>query len=1383
VPNLERRATYTAPEATKIAVRLDARDAYDQQTWQRFGPLYVDGPCTPDYVAIRDPDGVYRGWMESGCTLLGVDRRIKREAVDTATLNDDQRFYGTWDDAGLRLAWTGADWGDPPTSSGGGLGQGDGDLFIYLDTGPGGSTTAFAPYGAEGTALHMPGVTPTSTADALTADALVWVRDVETALLLRWEDATNRWAFDGPLDDAAYRFEAEVNGGQTDLYLRFDQLDLTPGGSLDLVAFATDEGTLDIWATMPSVNPLNSGRVVETAAMADRDARFALLHRYHWDSVGAGICPNGSDGSSKAYPDAEVQARLSATPYGVAYSLLDSHLFWLWEELTGERPPDVSSFLTMMSTEHSRVGANQRITYTLRYRNAGPDPATGLYAEVTAHHALRLMPGGAHGRIALGDLAGGAEATISFQGRVDVDRSPEAWAAVTVALYDDAHPSDGPPLERLWVDHQVDRAAPRFVGITQPAYVLGAGSNRIRGYVYDASPVPELTLSVADGSTETCRDATPRDGAWTCELDASGYDDGDVLNLSVEALDAFGQRSVPSAPRRLVVDTTPPTATLTSRAEPSPLLVAGTTQLTGELYDNHGLAGAELCRDGSCTSTRVQLSRAETLRTYDDDPDAPLPITGGTGGLCPGGSGIVRMFTMTDSAGSPPSTVGGVQVGFRAEHPHRDDLDVTLITPSGLSVQLLADDEVSGTAFRNYNVLLDDAAAGSYAAPHDDVVTGTAYARQGRPAAPLAAFIGQPVAGTWQLVICDTDPASNEGTYIDSDLILSPEPGRTVARRGTWAKTLRPETGLDYQTQELSVFGIDLAGNRSDDPLELNVIVDNVPPVITTTEAISRADLGQKVTLLRGTVSDGSPTSDVFIHLQMPDGEVVKRRASRKDEGWWFSMKPSVPGVHTLWVNASDPAGNVSAIEPFVVDVTCIAAQLSMAVIAEPTAEAISSVTLKAVVSNSGGDVIPAGLPIGFYVEGQHVGTASTVDSLRPRRSETVSVTWANSSSGDYTVDIVLNDRTTGVGTLPLCSGQGTARKPISILDVPLNASWNLVSSYVNPFNTRASVVQRPIEGQYVVIQSFDGGAQSYYHDLPPAVNTLQEMDAEHGYWIKTVGDQQTAMSSQETGEIQVPVLQIVGEKIAENRLIELDAGWNLVSYLPRRSQAVTRALQSIEGQYKTVLGYDEGALSYYPDLDPDFNTLDKMAPLSGYWIRMAQPGTLRYPDTLEDSMASASEGGGQHGSTQSLGAPQSAEVGGTGSWVADVRHLEREVGVTPTHSWVNIYGTARQEDGSGGSRPLPVGTAVLAVDPDGVVCGAATVTAAGRYGLLPCYGDDLTTPKDEGAQPGDAIWLMIDGQVLGMAMWTAHGERQWRPLGEVDLWHVYLPVIQRGSR
>ncbi|MFQ5859747.1 MAG: hypothetical protein ACE5LU_29480, partial [Anaerolineae bacterium] len=434
-------------------------------------------------------------------------------------------------------------------------------------------------------------------------------------------------------------------------------------------------------------------------------------------------------------------------------------------------------------------------------------------------------------------------------------------------------------------------------------------------------------------------------------------------------------------------------------------------------------------------------------------------------------------------------------------------------------------------------------------------------------------------------------------------------------------------------------------------------------------------------------------------------------------------------------------------------------------------------------VSNSGGAQMPAGLPVAFYLGnpqagGTLIGTAVTTRALNLGESEDVTVTWDWDTPGDHTITIVVNDDGSGSGPVALCGAPPTVQQTVSILDVPLVESWNLISSYVNPFNTDVKVVQRPISEQFVVIQGFDEeGAKSYWPDLPPPVNTLTDVDGEHGYWIKAVSSDQLSVNSEQlpvlspvegsvhsgqsadrAAEQAVATLRVVGTKSGEDRPLNLAAGWNLVSYLSRRPLPVTEALQSIDGLYTAVLGFDQGALSYYPHLGPEFNTLTTLKSLYGYWIKMDQPATLQYPVT----------GGGL------TTVEEHAAVGRRPSAVAS--EASRAAGVTPTQTWVNLYGPAHLPDGT----LLPVGTIVQALDPTGVVCGAAVAMYEGRYGLLACYGDDPTTPEDEGARPGDPIRLMVDGQELGTAVWTAHGDRHWAPLGPTPLWQVWLPVISR---
>jgi hypothetical protein len=249
-----------------------------------------------------------------------------------------------------------------------------------------------------------------------------------------------------------------------------------------------------------------------------------------------------------------------------------------------------------------------------------------------------------------------------------------------------------------------------------------------------------------------------------------------------------------------------------------------------------------------------------------------------------------------------------------------------------------------------------------------------------------------------------------------------------------------------------------------------------------------------------------------------------------------------------------------------------------------------------------------------------------------------------------------------------------------------------------------------------------------------------------------------------------VAAWRMSGDILPEDQPLSLTPGWNLAGYLPRQPLTVTTALQEIEGQYASVLGFERTALSYYPDLDASYNTLYRMAPGYGYWISATQAITLQYPLT---------------GITETLPMTVTRKA-----WdrLDPVLNTEKDAGVQPTHEWMNFYGGLSLPDGTG----APTETVVLAVDPQGTICGATATWEVGQYGLLGCYGDDPDTPVDEGGVPGDTIRLVVgEGSppvpgswVIGEGTWTAHGARQRVPAPAPPELPVksYLPLLLRGE-
>ena len=906
-------------------------------------PIYVDDVETPDRVSMDDFGSPYRGWMGSGCTLIGVDGRRARGPL--AAVTEAQTLYASWSTEGLRLAWTGASW------------DADGDLFIYLDTRPGGAIRAYDPFTRTQTSTRM--LLPPS----MGADFLVWVRDDQDASLLAWNGGA--WSEVGATWDYVFAFDGDIP--TTDLFLPFAALDVVnpAATALQLVAFATDEQALRPWATMPNRNPVNSSRV--GGAATDDLLLFALTQPYTWPALGEGLCPARAQvaGSPVSYASGELRVEIGADLPGVDYAILsggNTALMSRVDELAGladweaewaalcadhrdspecRRKPDRGTGDIDVNPERDlagttdvdppAVGDGTTVEYRLEVVNQGSTPASGVVAEVKTWGQVRLPAGALRTgrvdgetwqwytqRVDVGDVAAGASKTVTFEGRIDTGfdgNNRESWATVSVTVLDDL----GSVIDWAYMDHIVDAEPPAYVEILSPVVVAKPGLNTVRGIVRDASAVPDITLEIGGPGLPArevlCHDDTPEDGTWSCDVDFGSLVDGQSLRLRARATDVHGQvgawSDAAGAAQPLVVDAAPPTVSLGERvaaAFETGVIDAASTLIGGVVTDDGLVSAVDVCTSAEaerCLSAELALDPAAMAPagvTQLDLPASPLRIDAGA--ACTG-RGIVRSLPVSERF-----TIADVDLGVELEHELRDDLVVKLASPAGTEITLV-DGSLAG---RNYNLRFDDAAplgAASDRADHDLTASGDAHPRA--PLERLSRFNGQSSAGTWSLKICDRDPSADHGAYLSASLILrsAEAPPSTTSR---WSYALDPPEEDGGETHALYIYGVDAAGNRSSEPIALSYRVDTVAPVLTVDDSDGRVALP-----LSGTVSDGVGVDALELVALAADGTIVSDTIPVVGREWTYADASRLPVADgfVIWIQARDVAGNTTVAGPY----------------------------------------------------------------------------------------------------------------------------------------------------------------------------------------------------------------------------------------------------------------------------------------------------------------------------------------------------------------------------------------------------------------------------------------------------------------------------------
>ena len=273
----------------------------------------------------------------------------------------------------------------------------------------------------------------------------------------------------------------------------------------------------------------------------------------------------------------------------------------------------------------------------------------------------------------------------------------------------------------------------------------------------------------------------------------------------------------------------------------------------------------------------------------------------------------------------------------------------------------------------------------------------------------ISAVDGAPDGG----FITDTTPTVG-GTGVNGETVIvynnGVELGRVVVVNGEWSLTLPAQTDGPLN---ITVAGVDAAGNLSAPSSVFTVTLDTVAPGIPQINAVSDSQLTNNVLYTRdGTptlTGTGEPGTTVIVSV---DGTASGVPITIQPDGsWsWTAGTTLLDGSHTFTVSSVDQAGNPSngsASLSVTVDTQDPTApgNLSLAPEGTPltgTAEAGALITVK----DSGGNVIGTGVATG--------GSFSIAVSPAPQDGATLTVT-ATDASGRTSVDATYNV----TGTLP----------------------------------------------------------------------------------------------------------------------------------------------------------------------------------------------------------------------------------------------------------------------------------------------------------------------------------------------------------------------------
>ncbi len=652
----------TLPDQGRYYAHVVAVDGDGNENGSTLGPIYFDGATPASYLNWDEdgPNQPYGLWQDAEtatgqlCHLLGFEDRAALYSNGASPRSGEQLLFGTWSNEWLALHWDGVNLHE------------NGDLHLYLDTKPGGARYAYNPYQdiAHATALvTMPERRQyqANTTDPLLADYAVIIEDGTTIQLLQWDGSG--WQ---EVDPAQVKFRQA--DAETIVWLPLPLLGLTPPAiDLSLVGFVTEESSMDVWATMPGNNPLNSPQMrpehLSAALAVDQtllnlQTSIRLTHDANSNNT-LDNCP-----TNVLFDESLLDIHFMADPAGETYDPV------LYEGVRAAIPDDIETVLTTLCAGVSDTTNSPvcQLAQQVAANSGGGGPAVGPFGllpatagpqdQLTFYATVRNLSSQSTGDLVLdvvGDLPGSgsqlvvgaldplASTVISFTATIDpnatydftemsiypIEEIDNTEEAITLTYEHAPHT----------VIHDIDRTAPISAELTSELFIdatgrgtIGVGEQYLTGLIFDQSAIAEITLITSPGETVTCDDTEQINAftsTWLCAVHIpTSTPDGSPVTVALAATDAYGHPSGSIGTWEFTVDHTAPQLSLTSQSAAqsvvgvSPIgatqLATETLRLEGFAGDDRLLGGVEVCNGlpgyGACQEA--------DLYTYTDAASA-----------------------------------------------------------------------------------------------------------------------------------------------------------------------------------------------------------------------------------------------------------------------------------------------------------------------------------------------------------------------------------------------------------------------------------------------------------------------------------------------------------------------------------------------------------------------------------------------------------------------------------------------------------------------------------------------------------------------------------------------------------------------------------------